>query len=208
MITNPPFSLWREYIAQLIKYNKKFLIIGNLNVISYKEIFPLIKKNKMWLGMHALKAFKLDKNNENNLKKFGNVRWFTNLEHNKRKEKFYLCEKYSPEKYPHYENYNAINVNKTVEIPMNYFDEIGVPITFLEKYNPNQFNIITLGIVGTCKFINNRKMIELKTGKIVRNGKGTLYTKHKKGDKKPVFKDYETHQLYNSHYARVIIKRK
>ncbi len=154
VVTNPPFSLFREYVAQLIKYDKKFLIIGSLNAITYKEIFPLIAQNKMWLG-YGFKAgnayFKTPQNKEfakgvfdenTGLVKFRNVHWFTNLDHSKRHEELILYKKYTPEEYPKYDNYDAINVDKVAEIPYDYDGVMGVPITFLDKYNPNQFEIV------------------------------------------------------------------
>lgn len=143
VVTNPPFSLFREYIGQLIEYDKQFLVIGNMNALTYKEIFPLIKDNKIWLGINSVKEF-LIPNGE--IQKFGNIFWFTNLQHAKRNEKLFLFRNYTPEKYPKYDNYDAINVNKVVDIPMDYDGEMGVPITFIDKYNPEQFEI--LGLTG------------------------------------------------------------
>ena len=154
VVTNPPFSLFREYIAQLIEFDKKYLVIGNQNAITYKEIFPLLKDNKMWLGIgfRAGNAFfsvpqigsyaKGVYDEKTGLVKFRNCCWFTNLDHQKRHEKLELYKKYSPEEYPHYDNYDAINVDKLAEIPEDYYGEMGVPITFLDKYNPSQFEII------------------------------------------------------------------
>lgn len=155
-MTNPPFSLFREYVAQLMEYNKKFLIIGNQNAITYKEIFPLIKDNKMWLGYGfngGNAYFKVmyddvdrfakgvyDANT--GLVKFRNCVWFTNLDHNKRHEDLILYKNYTPEEYPKYDNYDAINVDRVAEIPCDYFEDMGVPITFLDKYNPEQFDIV------------------------------------------------------------------
>lgn len=156
VVTNPPFSLFREYVAQLMEYKKKFLIISPYNAITYKEIFPLIKENKIWLG-YGFQAgnayFKIPKSNErkfaagvynetNGLVKFRNCTWFTNLDHNKRHEELDLVCRYSPEEYPKYDNYNAIEVSKTTNIPSDYPGTMGVPITFLDKYNPEQFEII------------------------------------------------------------------
>lgn len=143
VITNPPFSLFREYVAQLMAYNKKFLIIGNKSAVSCKEIFPLIKDNKMWLGVNSPQKFGRP-NGEITSKVSGLCRWFTNLEHNKRNEEIFLFRSYNDPKmeYPTYENYKAINVAKVVDIPKDYDGEMGVPITFLDKYNPNQFEII------------------------------------------------------------------
>lgn len=139
VITNPPFSLFREYVAQLMEYNKKFLIIGGDNAVSYKEIFKLIKNNKIWRGYTRVKEFGQP---GGTFKKFGNVGWFTNLEVTKRNEEIILYKKYNKNEYPKYDFYNAINVNKTKDIPVDYKGAIGVPITFLDKYNPEQFEII------------------------------------------------------------------
>lgn len=154
VVTNPPFSLFREYVAQLIEYNKKFIIIGNQNAITYKEIFNLIKTEQIWLGYHFgsqsfLVPNTFERNNtyiENGLKyaKFGNICWFTNLDITKRKEIFPLYKKYNQEEYPKYDNYDAINVNKVSDIPYDFDEMMGVPITFLDKYNPEQFEIIGL----------------------------------------------------------------
>ena len=156
VVTNPPFSVFREYVAQLIEYDKKFLIIGNVNAITYKEIFPLIMQNKIWLGYGfngGNAYFSLPKgvykdfvdgvfDSETGLVKFRNVHWYTNIETPKRFWDIPLYKKYSPEENPRYDNYDAIEVSKTAEIPEDYFGVMGVPITFLDKYNPNQFEIL------------------------------------------------------------------
>jgi hypothetical protein len=139
VVTNPPFSLFRDYVATLVEYGKQYLIIGSQNAITYKEIFPLIKDNKMWLGVNSVKEF-IQPNGE--IKKFGNICWFTNLEHKKRNYPLDLYMKYSNEYYQKYDNYNAIEVSKTCEIPMDYEGVMGVPITFMNKYNPEQFELI------------------------------------------------------------------
>ena len=139
VVTNPPFSLFREYVAQLMQYGKKFLIIGSMNAITYKEIFPYIKNNELWLGITSVKDF-IQPNGE--IKKFGNICWLTNLEHKKRNEELILYKSYNPTEYPKYDNYNAIEVSKVAEIPMDYEGVMGVPISFLDKYCPNQFEII------------------------------------------------------------------
>ena len=156
VVTNPPFSLFREYIAQLVEYNKKFIIIGNQNAITYKEVFPLIKNNKLWLGLHLCKEFK-QPNGE--MKKFGNICWFTNLDHERRNQSIDLYMKYSNDYYPKYDNYNAININKTCEIPMDYDGVMGVPITFLDKYCPEQFEIIGV----TASFDKTQEVEKLRT---------------------------------------------
>jgi Adenine-specific methyltransferase EcoRI len=153
VVTNPPFSLFREYVAQLVEYNKKFIIIGNLNAITYKEIFALIKENKIWIGA-SLDGRNIWFRIPNNYEKYHKIEngnkyafvastiWFTNLDHKKRHEKLILYKEYKPEEYPIYDNYNAINVDKTKDIPIDYNGYIGVPITFLNKFNPDQFEII------------------------------------------------------------------
>ena len=156
IVTNPPFSLFREYVEQLIKHDKKFIIVGHQNAITYKEIFKLIQENKMWLGY----GFKggaghfINEHYDNYAtaadKKEGMIRvsgvvWFTNLEINKRNEYLDLFKEYTSEEYPKYDNYDAINVNKTKEIPCDYAGVMGVPITFLNKFNPEQFEIIGQG---------------------------------------------------------------
>ena len=167
VVTNPPFSLFREYIQQLIDFDKKFLIIGNINAITYKEIFKLIMENKIWLGygFHGMVGFfkspyedtaKSSQHKEGLIRNSG-VHWFTNLDVTKRHEEIPLIFSYKdePEKYPKYDNYDAIEVSKTVEIPKDYDGVMGVPITFLDKYNPEQFEI-----VGMCE---NLDLYGLKT---------------------------------------------
>lgn len=144
IVTNPPFSLFREYIAQLMKYEKKFLIIGNQNALSYREIFLLIRQNLLWTGYNMVKCFMQPRTTE--LKKFGNICWFTNMDIIKRHEKIDLYKKYTPEEYPKYYNFDAINVDRITDIPCDYDGIMGVPITFLDKYSPDQFEIIGLGI--------------------------------------------------------------
>ena len=157
VVTNPPFSLFRQYVAQLVKYDKQFVIIGPRNGITYKEIFPLIRDNKIWLG-YGFKSgnayFKTSRskedfapgvyNEDTDLVKFRNVIWFTNLDIKKRHENIILYKKYSPEEYPKYDNYDAIEVNKIKNIPVERGGVMGVPITFLDKHNPDQFEIVGL----------------------------------------------------------------
>jgi hypothetical protein len=155
VVTNPPFSLFREYVAQLVEYEKKFLIIGHQNAIHYKEIFPLIKENKIWLGYgfkggagHFISKYE-DKatagDHREGMIRVSGVHWFTNLEIKKRHENLILYKHYSPEEYPHYENFDAIDVGKTEDIPCDYDGIMGVPDSFLDKFNPDQFEIIGLG---------------------------------------------------------------
>ena len=163
--TNPPFSLFREYVALLMQYGKKFLIIGNQNAITYKEIFPLIKENKIWLG----KGFKgnvgffkspyediaVSSQHKEGMIRVSGVMWFTNMDYPERHTDIELYKTYSPEEYPSYDNYNAIEVGKTADIPCDYHGIMGVPITFLDKFNPDQFDI-----VGMCE---NLDLYGLKT---------------------------------------------
>ena len=171
VVTNPPFSLFREVVAQLVEYNKKFLLLGNNNAITYKEIFPLIMSNKMWLGYSNNKTmeFVLSDSYEKwdrieNGKKIGKVpaiSWFTNLEHDHRNRPLDLTQRYDPRYYPKYDNYDAIECSKVMDIPRDYDGVIGVPITFLDKYCPTQFRIVRfrkglddkdLSIKGYCPY--------------------------------------------------------
>ena len=157
VVTNPPFSLFREYVAQLMEYDKKFIIVGNQNAITYKEIFPLIKDNKMWLGysIHSgdrefqvpdnypitASGYRIDADGTKYIRVKG-VRWFTNMRNSTETDMLILFRKYTPESYPKYDNYDAINVDKTCDIPEDYDGVMGVPITFMFKYNPKQFEIV------------------------------------------------------------------
>ena len=186
VVTNPPFSLFRKYVDQLIKNEKMFLIIGNQNAITYKEIFKLIKENKIWLGFksgHTLfevpESYTIpdfyDKNDKGKLRSngyivdengklwrnLGNICWFTNLDHDKRHEELDLFKHYTPEEYPHYDNYDAINCDLVANIPIDYDGVMGVPISFLDKYCPEQFEIVKfrkgeddrdLSINGKCPY--------------------------------------------------------
>lgn len=159
VVTNPPFSLFREYVSQLIEYDKKFIIVGHQNAIKYKEIFPLIRDNKVWLGYgfkggagHFINEHYEDYATANDRKegmiRVSGVHWFTNLEISKRHEDLILYKEYTPEKYPKFENLDAINVDVTKDIPIDYDGMMGVPITFMDKYNPDQFEIIGVGIAN------------------------------------------------------------
>jgi hypothetical protein len=159
VVTNPPFSLFRDYVSQLIEHDKKFIIVGHQNAIKYKEIFPLIRDNKVWLGYgfkggagHFINEHYEDYATATDRKagmiRVSGVHWFTNLEINKRHEDLILYKKYSPEEYPKFENFDAINVDVTKDIPMDYDGFMGVPITFMDKYNPDQFEIIGVGIAN------------------------------------------------------------
>lgn len=177
VVTNPPFSLFREYVAQLVKYDKKFVIIGHQNAITYKDIFKLIKDNKLWLGYgfnrncaHFINRhyvdYASDADHREGMIRVSGVQWFTNLDINKRHEELILYKRYCPEEYPKYENYDAIEVSKTVNIPVDYEGVMGVPITFLNKYNPEQFEIVGCnrgmdqdpnGVFGRGSFLNGKE---------------------------------------------------
>lgn len=188
VVTNPPFSLFREYVAQLMQYHKQFLIIGSKNAVTYKEIFSLIKENKIWMGVgfsggNAFFSIPRDYhrewasgvyNEKTGLVKFRNVGWFTNLDVAKRHEFLTLYKKYTPEEYPKYDNYDAIEVSKTVEIPYDYDGVMGVPITFLDKYNPDQFEI--LGLANSARWISY-KCLTIIDGKKLYN---RLFIRRKK----------------------------
>lgn len=176
VVTNPPFSLFREFVAQLISYDKKFLVIGNQNAIHYKDIFTLIKDNKIWLGYKfGDMSFKVPEyfepkatrywvdENGQKWRSLGNVCWFTNLNIQKRQEEMILYKQFSSDEYPVYDNYEAINVDKTSEIPSDYTGIMGVPITFIDKYNPDQFEIIgtsTISMPKGAPYINGKRIYE------------------------------------------------
>lgn len=228
VVTNPPFSLFREYVAQLMEYNKKFIIIGNQNAITYKEIFPYIKEDKLWLGVsiHSgdrefripdnyevrSKSLRVDENGNKYIRVVG-VRWFTNVDNKDRHEELTLYKTYTPEEFPSFDNYEAINVDKTSEIPDNYFGWIGVPITFLDKYNPDQFEII--GMTKTP--IGNHLRSKVYGKQIQHNPNGTAQIVTKANDgavieiKEPLSDKpyYEIEgKLYKAVYPRILIKRR
>ncbi len=163
VVTNPPFSLFRDYVATLMEHDKKFIIIGNVNAITYKEIFPLIMENKLWFGasIHSGdRAFYvpddyplsaagcgIDEDGRRFIRVKG-VRWYTNLDLKQRHEEMILVKRYNPDEYPMYDNYDAIEVSKTSDIPCDYSDLMGVPITFIDKYSPDQFEIIGMAKRG------------------------------------------------------------
>ena len=188
VITNPPFSLFREYVAQLIKYNKKFLILGSFNAITYKDFFPLVKDNKVWLGINnGEMIFELPKNSGNNntyevdgktYANFGNIAWWTNLSHPKRSEKLNLQKIYTPSKYPKYDNYDAINVDKVTDIPKDYRGIMGVPITFIDKHNPKQFEIVGMA-AGNSRATGFNFEVAYKAHKEDRGGCGVVNGKRK-----------------------------
>lgn len=196
VVTNPPFSLFREFVAQLIEYDKKFLIVGHQNAIKYKEIFPLIQQNKIWLGYgfkggagHFVSNYEdtaTAGDHKEGMIRVSGVHWFTNLETQKRHEDLILYKSYSPEEYPKYVNYDAIEVAKTELIPYDYDGLMGVPITFMDKYNPLQFEIIGVSLV-----LGNQKPKDLP--------------KNKQGG--PAFYLIENGE-YRRLYDRLVIRRK
>lgn len=176
VVTNPPFSLFRDYVALLMEHKKRFLIIGNLNAVKYKEILPLFMKDKIWLGCNSghywfkvpdsyeekKTDFKIDEVGQK-WRRMGNICWYTNLDTERRHEDMVLFRHYSPEAYPEYDNYNAIEVNKTADIPCDYYGVIGVPITFMTKHNPEQFSIVGV--------LNSGSGNEYDFAKAILNGK-------------------------------------
>ncbi|GAM10914.1 modification methylase EcoRI [Geobacter sp. OR-1] len=223
VVTNPPFSLFREYVAQLIDHDKKFIIIGSRNAITYKEIFKLIKEDKLWIGYgfdagnayfktpHAKLFAKGVYDEKTGLVKFRNVTWFTNLDISKRHDDLILYKTYNPVEYPTYDNYDAIEVSKTKDIPVDYEGVMGVPITFLDKYNPDQFEIV--GITKTWFGTATKTyppQIQVST-----NGKKSNVTKLNDGatlklDAAPRGKTYYMvgKSYYVQLYARVLIRLK
>ncbi|MEX2622297.1 MAG: adenine-specific methyltransferase EcoRI family protein [Acidimicrobiia bacterium] len=221
VVTNPPFSLFREYVSHLIKYDKQFLIIGHQNAIKYKETFPLIKADRLWLGYgfpggatHFASEYEdtaTATDRREGMIRISGVHWFTNLEHNKRHEDLILYKSYNPEEYPTYDNFHAIEVAKTKDIPADYDGVMGVPITFMDKYNPDQFEIvgITQSWAGAASKTYPRQV------QVSANGKRQEVTKLNDGpalkmDSPPgnttyymVGDDYFT-QLY----ARILIRRR
>ena len=230
VVTNPPFSLFREYVAQLIGYDKKFVIIGNLNALTYKEIFKLIKENKMWLGpsIHSGdREFGVPKNypltaassrideNGNKYIRVKGVRWYTNLDYKERHEDLILYKRYygNEEEYPKYDNYDAINVDVTKDIPMDYEGAMGVPITFMDRYNPDQFEIIGLGnsrdnFTPNKDYLNPYKIMKNDDKK---NGNAINCVLAIETDKKPTDKIYyvsDNSKYLVAPYARILIKNK
>jgi hypothetical protein len=224
VVTNPPFSLFREYVAQLIEYEKKFLIVGHQNAIGYKEIFKLIEENKLWLGFGftggaahffntQYKDYATAGDHKEGMIRVSGVHWFTNLDINKRHEDLILYKKYTPKEYPKYDNYDAINVNKTKEIPMDYKGVMGVPITFLDKFNPDQFELLGLSQkVGfglqSNKFYDDYKETRQDGSKTGSSGRKTNGNPVMSG--KPSSGNYFTNgaDIVYSLYGRIFIKNK
>lgn len=216
VVTNPPFSLFRDYVAVLMEHEKKFLIIGNKNAITYKEFFPLLKDDEVWIGCNSPAEFSTPDGMTKKLN--GLTRWFTNLDVAKRHEKLILWKNYTPEEYPTYDNYDSINVNKVSDIPCDYNGVMGVPITFMDKYNPEQFEIVGLlqsstdeqAGIPNLRYYNDFKEMRqdmsftgASGGKA--NGNPVIKEKPVKGNflYNPITKEY-VHSLY----ARIVIRRK
>lgn len=187
VVTNPPFSLFREYVTQLVENDKKFIIVGHQNAITYKEIFKLIKENQIWLGFgfkggagHFFSTYEdtaTAGDHKKGMIRVSGVNWFTNLDINKRHEDLILYKTYTPEEYPKYDNYDAINVNKTADIPMDYAGVMGVPITFLDKYNPEQFEMLGLSAsAGYDKDVVGIPFLGQRDARAAINGK-TVYAR-------------------------------
>lgn len=206
--TNPPFSLFREYVALLMQYKKCFVIIGNQNACTYKEIFPLLKANQMWLGYNSghfwfkvpdsyeekKTDFKIDEHGQK-WRRMGNICWFTNLDIEKRHEEMPLFRNYLPDLYPQYDNYDAIEVSRTADIPCDYYGVMGVPITFMSQYNPEQFDLVGI----TCNDKENLWGIKTKTYTNRDSGKYTILNAASVLSNDGVLK---------ATYARILIRRK
>lgn len=226
VVTNEPFSLFREYVGTLMEHGKKFLIVGNKNAITYKEFFPLLKENKVWIGYSSPSEF--DTPSGMTKKINGLTRWFTNLDIQKRHEKLILWQRYynddgnplpdAEERYPHYDNYDAINVDKVADIPVDYKGVMGVPITFLDKYSPEQFEIIgllnsssellagikELRIYDEFKEVKQDGSFTKATGKKTR-GNPVINGKAKSGN---YYINPNTGECVHSTYARILICKK
>ena len=226
VVTNPPFSLFRKYVAHLMNHNKKFLIIGHQTAIQYKEIFPLIQDNRMWLGVNALRWFAIPGHyplTSSNYKiedgvqliKANGIKWFTNLDHPKLHDELILDKRYSPQAYPHYDNYNAIHVAKTLDIPMDWGGVMGVPITFMDKFNPDQFEI--LGLAGKSGFGLSSHKVYDKYREVRQDGTATG-SSGKKTNGNPVMRGMPVRNNYYVHpntgdvvhslYTRIFIRNK
>lgn len=207
VVTNPPFSLFREYVAMLMEHDKKFVIIGSQNAITYKEVFPLLQENKIWMGVTSGKreyevpalmtAVKnIYERDGRFYAKMGNACWYTNLDIKKRHDELILVKKYVPEQYPKYANYDAIEVSKINDIPCDFFGEMGVPITFLDKYNPEQFEII-----GSSRWLG-RRMSEIAPKGSYASGGVRFYLPVDNGDE--TTNSFKYLRLYD----RIVIKRR
>lgn len=203
VVTNPPFSLFREYIGQLMEFQKKFVIVGHQNAITYKEVFPLLMKNEVWLGYgfkgaatHFYSPYDdvaTSGDHKEHMIRVSGVNWFTNLEIPKRNEELDLICRYSEEEYPSYDNYDAIEVSKTADIPSDYSGVMGVPITFLDKYCPTQFELLGITDRGNEYGIKTKEYTPMDSPKYGDlNRRGTIMV----------------NGVLKSTYARVLIRNK
>lgn len=230
VVTNPPFSLFREYVAQLINYDKKFIILSNMNAITYREIFPLIKDNKMWVGygfnksmvyktpypnlLEANRKFVISKglNPDDGYVKVPAICWFTNLDIDKRHDGLILYQK-DDGQYKKYGNYNAINIDKVSDIPKDYYGEMGVPITFLNSYSPEQFEIVALGN-SRENFNPNKDYVNpikhLKDGSVVGGGaiNCVLAIEESEQPRNQIYYSADNAPFITAPYARILIKRR
>ena len=209
VVTNPPFSLFREYIAQLFEYDKKFIVLANQNAITYKEIFPLLRDNRMWIGYKfgdmAFKVpdyyesretrFWIDETGQK-WRSFGNICWFTNLDIDKRHEELIIFKTFNTNDYPKYDNYDAINVDKVSDIPCDYYGIMGVPITFIDKYNPEQFEILGLSSYIGCDTLDFFHRVPDTIQKQLVGGNVWMPILH------------NDNKGYNYSYRRIFIRRK
>jgi hypothetical protein len=214
VVTNPPFSLFREYVAQLVEYDKKFIIVGHQNAITYKDIFKLIKENKIWLGYgfkggagHFINSqyedYATAGDHKEGMIRVSGVHWFTNLDIDKRHEDIILHKKYNQDEYPTYDNYNAINVDVTKHIPADYTGYMGVPITFLDKYNPEQFEIIGQGQGNLYRELTEKGLNQKFVDDYYANGgTGSIKQDH------PVLGYYDKNGKPIIPFMRIIIKNK
>lgn len=221
VVTNPPFSLFREFVSTLMAYDKKFIIVGNQNAITYKEFFPYLMENKIWLGngfsgnvgffASPYEDIAVSSQHKTGLIRVSGVMWFTNLDIKKRHEEMILVKRYTPEEYPSYDNYDAINVDKTADIPCDYAGIMGVPITFLDKYSPEQFEIIGISKTwfGAASKVYGQQI------QVDKNGKKSVVTKLNDGpvlkvSSPPVGKTHYVvdNEYYIQAYARILIRNK
>ena len=216
VVTNPPFSLFREYVTQLMEYGKKFVIIGNMNAITYKEFFPLLKENKVWLGYrgntpmtfrmpdyYELKGTSFIGADGHKYAKMGSCTWYTNLDISKRHEPLILWKQYTQEEYPKYDNYDAINVDRVSEIPCDYDGVMGVPITFLDKYCPEQFEIVGQGQGNLYRLLTEKGLSQQFVDDYYKSGQtGSIKENH------PVLGYYSASGKPVIPYMRILIRRK
>jgi hypothetical protein len=223
VVTNPPFSLMVEYLGTLLRCGKSFLVLGNVNQAIYSELFPFVQNRQLWLGVNSghfwfrvpdhyepkATDYRQDADGQK-WRRMGGICWFTNLDHKKRHENMILVEKYRPEKYPHYDNYDAIEVSRTVDIPEDWDGVMGVPVTFLDKFNPDQFEIVGAAKTwfgGATKTYPEQTQVSAKgaVSTVTKLNDGAVI----KVDRQPVAKTYYVidGEYYRQKYARLLIRR-